>query len=273
MPALMSLFGGMAQGRLQEIAAEDKQKADEGKIIAKAKADRDAKHQKHMLAVGQVVEAVVGDNPGTTPGQARALKIRLAGMPSSALSNVANLVFSPDKKYTFDKGKIRTRPDPKAIGKVGKEAGLYANYALSGGFPQFNETMEKYGVSVGDLTDAATDEQRKIMQHIIGTNIQQQRDKGVPLLQAVVNSAGVLHNAAKFKDSWLPFGDSVSIGSSMQGVPAPQSVQVTRGGGTRDWTVENLVSHGGRMWKWLGGPEGPHQNPEANNVNNWELTN
>lgn len=271
MPALAALVGGMAQGRLQEHAAQDKMKIDEAKIAAKAKAERQRTKEKRLFEVNTVVEEISARNPEMTKGDQRKLTMNLMSMPNSAFNNISNQVFStdPDKQYRFINGRIMTKKKPPDIGMVGDDDKLYSDFLLGGGSEQFNEALKSQGVDLEDITDAATPEQLQLLKHHLGSKIQQQRARGIQPLDAAISLAPELKRITSLESGW--WSDTLKIRSDITtGVPRPQSVQVNRGGGTRDWSTNNLYSWGGRMWRWLGGPEGPNQNPEGNNPNNWE---
>jgi len=269
MPALAAFVGGMAQGRLQEHAAQDKMKIDEAKIAAQAKAKREGELNKRIASVSQVIEEISARNPDATPGDLRKLNVNLMKMPATSYAEIEKLVFSPTGLgYTLTEGRITGKRKPKPIVEVGDEANMLAISALNGELPQFNEAMKRHGMDVDDLTSAASDKQIEIMRQFLGSQIQQQAGQGVPPLRTAISLAPELAKITTHESSWMPWGDSVSI--RWPGA-APVPTQVNRGGGTTDWSVGNLVSHAGRLWRWIGGPEGPHQNPEANNSKNWEL--
>ena len=269
MPALAAFVGGMAQGRLQEHAAQDKMKIDEAKIAAQAKAKREGELNKRIASVSQVIEEISARNPDATPGDLRQLNVNLMKMPATSYAEIEKRVFSsdPEQGYTLTGGRVMGKRKPKPIVETGKEANMLAISALNGELPQFNEAMKRHGMDVDDLTSAASDKQIEIMRQFLGSQIQQQAGQGVPHLRAAVSLAPELAKITTHESSWWPGGDSMSI--RWPGT-APVSTQVDRGGGVRDWSVDNLYSWGGRMWRWLGGPEGPRHNPEGHNPNMWE---
>ena len=266
MPALAAFVGGMAQGRLEEHAAEDKRKIEEGKIAARAKAARQGELDKRVSSVSQVIEEISARNPEVTSGEIRKLHVNLLNLPVTSYAEVEKLVFSsdPTSGYSFVGGKIMGKRKPEKITTPGEPALGFAEMALNGGFPQFDKLLLERGIERDDFVSAADDNQRAILKYNIASVIEQGLAQGKHPSQSALEAAPVLARSGKLDKGF--FYDSLDLTA----VSAPQGVQVNRGGGVRDWSVDNLYSWGGRMWRWLGGPEGPHQNPDGHNPNKWE---
>ena len=266
MPALGAFVGGMAQGRLQEHAAQDKMKIDEAKIAAQAKAKREGELNKRIASVSQVIEEISARNPDATPGDLRKLNTNLLKMPAKSYAEIEKRVFSsdPEQGYTLTGGRVMGKRKPEKITEPGESALGFAEMALNGGFPQFDKLLLEKGVDRDDFVSAADDNQRAILKYNIATVIQQGLAQQKHPSRSVLEAAPVLARSGRLDKGF--FYDSLDLTA----VDPPRGVQVDRGGGVRDWSTDNLYSWGGRMWKWLGGPEGPRHNPEGHNPNMWE---
>ena len=183
MPALAAFIGGMAKGRLEEHAAQDKQRIEEGKIAARAKAARQGEIDKRVSSVSQVIEQISSQNPDVTPGQIHQLEVNLLNLSSKAYANVENLVYSvdPDEGYRFVNGRIMGKPKVTPIANVGDNAKTYAEAALSGAYPQFNKAMEASGFDLGDIMSSATEEQRSTWRCILGLRYNRLRIRVYPI--------------------------------------------------------------------------------------------
>tara|TARA_R110000824_G_scaffold85162_8_gene211934 strand:- start:5374 stop:6183 length:810 start_codon:yes stop_codon:yes gene_type:complete len=267
MVALAALVGGMATGRLDELAAEDKRKIDENKIATAARIKRQAIADARMTSVSQVMEEISIQNPDTKPGDLRKLGRSLVTMPEPAFKTITNLVYSPESTdgYKILSGKIRKNPTVKPITEPSKQALEFAEMALTGMYPQFDEELKRKGVDRDAFVSAADDSQRSILKLNVANVIQRGMTKGIEPSQSILMAAPTLAKSGKLDVG--TFWNSLDLTTTSR----PESVQVNPGGTTQDWSSNPLYEWGGRMWRWLGGPEGPRHNPAGHDPSKWEL--